>query len=274
MYDGSLKTGRCLRLTHVTCVDLTVIVTCLCIQVDSDLACMMARGSAVAVSESNYDANEKDSGADNERFRSASEVGSTKDDEPPADDLGPIRSNDASAGRARSNGAIDVCGDDTASASVISSLTMTTDDTASASVVSSLTMPTLSAPSKRSGSVVSSAVSLRSALDRTRRAISRARGPPPALQEDESGSGLSSAGCDSSSLDRYVSKVLLQYVVGQGQSEHEQGQPQPTTTTSESESLESIRLELAALVVEAGPPAPAVTSGVLKCDATSDATKK
>jgi hypothetical protein len=237
---------------------------------------MMARGSAVAVSESNYDANAKDSGADNERFRSASEVGSIKDDEPPADDLGPIRSNDASAGRARSNGAIDVCGDDTASASVISSLTMTTDDTVSASVVSSLTMPTLSAPSKRSGSFVSvsSEVSLRSALDRTRRAISRARGPPPALQEDESGSGFSSAGCDSSSLDRYVSKVLLQYVQGQGQPEHEQGQPQPTTTTSGSESLESIRLELAALVADAGPPAPAVTSGVLKCDATSDATKK
>ena len=136
-------------------------------EVDSDLACMMARESAVAVSESNYDTNAKYSGTDGEWLRSVSEVGSIKGDDIRADDKGIIRGDDARIG---SDGTIDVCCDEAGGG---------------ASAVSSLTMPTFSAPSKGSDSVVNSSVG-----------------------------ELSS---HSSSLDRYVSKVLLQYGAQQDQ---------------------------------------------------------
>ena len=60
----------------------------------------------------------------------------------------------------------------------------------------------------------------------------------------ESGSTESDLSSHLSSLDRYVSKVLLQYVVQQDQ--------QQSTVASASDSTESVRLELAALLKATG----------------------
>ena len=186
-------------------------------EVDSDLACMIARESAAAVSESYYDANASDSGADGERFRSVSEAGSIKG--------------------ARTDGTLHSISNSSGT-SVISSLTMPTlksvPSKGSDSIVSSLTAPSV-APSSLAPSLLTAPSLLSSARDS---AISRSSGPA-ALQEDEIGSADDTSADDTSSHDDYVAKVLLQFVLEHGQ----QDQQRPTAASS-------------AASTEVAPPSP------------------
>ena len=142
------RSGRALietRADHLI-TELEPIVVMTGRTVDSDLACIMARESVVAGSESDYDAT-----VDLARLRSVSEVGSIQGDDAYADGGDSILDNAAGC---------QVPGEDADAEGTINS------DDIVASLVSSLTMPTFGAHSNVNGTSVISSMSSLTISDR------------------------------------------------------------------------------------------------------------